>query len=87
MEDTFYTLGGSFIDDLAIRIKDLRTQLYCAAGGVGLLSMDFNKYHNVATPSYWCKLIWAAKDSNHSIYSIPPWQELVWQVCERLKEC
>ena len=61
------------MDNLAIRVEDLRAQLYRAAGGVGLPPMDFNEYHNVATPSYWCKLIRAAKDSNYPIYSIPPW--------------
>ena len=72
LEDTFYTLGGSFIDDLAIRVEDLYAQLYRAAGGVGLPPMDFNKYYNVTTPSYQHKSIQAAEDSNHPIYSIPP---------------
>ena len=71
LEDTFYILGGSFIDDLAIRVKDLRVQLYRVAGRVGLLPMDFNKYYDVATPSYRRKLILALKDSNYPIYSIP----------------
>ena len=85
-EDTFYTLGGSFIDDLAIRVKDLRVQLYRVAGGVGLLPIDFDEYHDVATPSYRRELILALKDSNHPIYSIPLQRELVRQVRERLKE-
>jgi len=58
------------MDSLAIRVKDLRAQLYRAAGGVGLPPMDFNKYHNVAIPSHRRKLIRAAKDSNYPIYSI-----------------
>ena len=70
-EDTFYTLGGSFIDDLAIRVEDLRVQLYRAAGRVGLPPMDFDKYHDVATPSHRRKSILASKDSNHPIHSIP----------------
>ena len=86
LEDTFYTLGGSFIDNLAIRVKDLRVQLYRVASRVGLPPMDFNKYYNVATPSYRRELILALKDSNHPIHSIPPQQELIQQVCKRLKE-
>ena len=58
------------MDDLATRVKDLRVQLYRAAGGVGLPPIDFNKYYNVATPSYRRKLILALKDSNYPIYSI-----------------
>ena len=40
------------MDNLAIRVKDIHIQLYCAAGGVGLPLMDFNKYYNVTMPSY-----------------------------------
>ena len=47
LEDTFYILGGSFIDNLTIRVKDLYIQLYGAASRVGLLLIDFNKYDNV----------------------------------------
>ena len=74
------------MDDLTIRVKDIRVQLYRVASGVGLPPMDFNKYYNVTMPSYQCKLIWAVKDSNYPIHSIPPWRELVRQVRERLKE-
>ena len=40
------------MDNLAIKVKDLRAQLYRAAGGVGLPPMDFDKYYNVAIPFY-----------------------------------
>ena len=59
------------MDDLTIRVKDIRAQLYRAAGGVGLPPMDFNKYYNVSMPSYRRKLIRAVKDSNYPIHSIP----------------
>lgn len=71
-EDTFYTPGGSFMDDLATRVEDLRVQLYRAAGRVGLPPMDFDEYHDVATPSYRRESIRASKDSDHPIHSIPP---------------
>ena len=58
------------MDDLAIRVEDLRVQLYRAAGGVGLPPMDFDEYYDVATPSYRRELILALKDSNYPIYSI-----------------
>ena len=74
------------MDDLATRIKDIRVQFYRAASRVGLPPMDFNKYHNVAIPSHRRKLIWVVKDFSYPIHSIPPWQELIWQVYKRLKE-
>jgi len=40
------------MDNLAIRVKDIRAQLYRVAGRVGLPPIDFNKYYNVAMPSY-----------------------------------
>ena len=45
------------MDDLTTRVKDIRVQLYYAAGGVGLPPIDFNKYYNVTIPSYRRKLI------------------------------
>ena len=86
-EDPFYTPRGSFIDNLAIRVKDIRVQLYRVVSRVGLPPIDFNEYYNVAMPSYRRELIWAVKDFNYPIYFMPLQRELVWQVRKRLKEC
>lgn len=85
-EDSYYTPGGYFMDDLAVRIKALRVQLYREAGGAGVPPADLGEYHDVAKPAHRHDSIRAIKNSNNPIHAIPPWRELKQQVLRNLEE-